>query len=55
MRKIIGDGICCALHTDRAGSEWIIVSSVDRMDKAEITEADDPLLFRYFKDLMEEE
>lgn len=52
----IDDGTTATLHTDRAGNEWIIVTSVDYPDyEGEVTKADDPPLFNMLKRMISDQ
>ena len=54
MKATVWDGVEATLHTDRAGNEWIIVTSSDYPDyEGEVTPSDDPPLFYMLKDMIE--
>jgi hypothetical protein len=52
MDKPIPEAVSVTLHQDRAGCEWIIVTSKDHPDsESEVTPSDDPALFDLLKAL----
>lgn len=54
MSTVIWDGVVATLHVDRAGCEWIIVTSPDYPEyEGEVTPSDDPPLFDMLKGMIE--
>lgn len=54
MNAAIHDGVIATLHEDRAGNEWIILTSLDYPGAEEEITPDDRILFGMLKDKIKE-